>query len=68
MFLMKITIDNICLEYFGTLRQCEESKIMNSQIFSLQWLSNNNIIVCGENGLLKLFRLKNGMIAYATMS
>ncbi|XP_071571195.1 tRNA (34-2'-O)-methyltransferase regulator WDR6-like isoform X1 [Temnothorax nylanderi] len=45
---------------FGTLLQRMESKIMNSQIFSLQWLSNNKLIACGANGLLKLSRfIKN---------
>ncbi|KAL6261293.1 hypothetical protein P5V15_008815 [Pogonomyrmex californicus] len=45
----------ICKEYLGTLRQYEKGKIMNSQIFSLQWLSDNQLIACGANGLLKLF-------------
>ncbi|XP_011869820.1 PREDICTED: WD repeat-containing protein 6 [Vollenhovia emeryi] len=42
---------------FRTLRQCKEDKIMNSQILSLHWLSDNELIACGANGLLKLFWL-----------
>jgi len=54
---------NIFLEYLGTLQQfTEKNKIMNSQIFSLQWLDNQKFIACGVNGLLKLFWFsKNGV-------
>jgi len=51
---------NIFLEYLGTLKQfIEKNKIMNSQIFSLQWLDNHKFIACGANGLLKLFWFAN---------
>ncbi|XP_031827082.1 tRNA (34-2'-O)-methyltransferase regulator WDR6 isoform X2 [Nomia melanderi] len=32
-----------------------EEKLMDSQIFSIQWLENNKIIACGSNGILKIF-------------
>ncbi|KYN30635.1 WD repeat-containing protein 6 [Trachymyrmex septentrionalis] len=42
-------------EYLETLQQfTEKNKIMDSQILSLQWLNNSDLIACGANGLLKL--------------
>ncbi|XP_012154192.1 tRNA (34-2'-O)-methyltransferase regulator WDR6 isoform X3 [Megachile rotundata] len=32
-----------------------EEKIMESQILSIQWLGNNNLVACGLNGVLKIF-------------
>lgn len=37
------------------LRQLVEERIMESQIFSLQWLTDDTLIACGANGLLRLF-------------
>ncbi|XP_011143279.1 WD repeat-containing protein 6 isoform X2 [Harpegnathos saltator] len=37
------------------LHQVLEERIMESQIFSLQWLRDDTLIVCGANGLLKIF-------------
>ncbi|XP_053970887.1 WD repeat-containing protein 6 [Hylaeus volcanicus] len=37
------------------LERILEENIMDSQIFSIQWLQNNNVIACGLNGILKIF-------------
>ncbi|XP_076163612.1 tRNA (34-2'-O)-methyltransferase regulator WDR6-like isoform X1 [Ptiloglossa arizonensis] len=37
------------------LQHILEEKIMESQIFSVQWLQNNNAIVCDSTGILKIF-------------
>ncbi|XP_032663397.1 WD repeat-containing protein 6 isoform X2 [Odontomachus brunneus] len=37
------------------LHQILEERIMESQIFSLQWLRDDALIVCGANGLLRIF-------------
>ncbi|XP_076618371.1 tRNA (34-2'-O)-methyltransferase regulator WDR6-like isoform X1 [Colletes latitarsis] len=37
------------------LQQILEEKIMESRIFSVQWLQDNKVIVCGSNGILKIF-------------
>ncbi|KOC68853.1 WD repeat-containing protein 6 [Habropoda laboriosa] len=45
-------------EYDGTdkkLQQVFEEKIMESQIFSIQWLERNKLIACGINGMLRIF-------------
>ncbi|KAL0127151.1 hypothetical protein PUN28_005435 [Cardiocondyla obscurior] len=52
---------------FGTLQQCEKQKILNSQILSLQWLSNDKLIACGENGLIKIFWFKKNCICSNTV-
>ena len=36
------------------LQQIIEEKIMDSQIFSVQWLENNKLVICGINGILKI--------------
>ncbi|XP_076278928.1 trafficking protein particle complex subunit 31 isoform X2 [Lasioglossum baleicum] len=44
--------------YKATVKKLElilEEKIMNSQIFSVQWLQDNKVIACGSNGILKIF-------------
>lgn len=37
------------------LLQILEEKIMESQILSVQWLENNKLVICGMNGILKIF-------------
>ncbi|XP_015430355.1 PREDICTED: WD repeat-containing protein 6 [Dufourea novaeangliae] len=37
------------------LQQLFEKKIMDSQIFSIQWLQNDKVIACGSRGMLKIF-------------
>lgn len=37
------------------LLQILEEKIMESQILSVQWLENNKLVICGINGILKIF-------------
>ncbi|XP_014467979.1 PREDICTED: WD repeat-containing protein 6 isoform X2 [Dinoponera quadriceps] len=37
------------------LHQVLEERIMESQIFSLQWLRDDTLIACGANGLLRIF-------------
>ncbi|XP_017754598.1 PREDICTED: WD repeat-containing protein 6 [Eufriesea mexicana] len=37
------------------LDQILEEKIMESQILSVQWLENNKLVICGINGVLKIF-------------
>ena len=36
------------------LQQIMEEKMMDSQIFSVQWLENNKLVICGMNGILKI--------------
>ncbi|KAK2584051.1 hypothetical protein KPH14_006501 [Odynerus spinipes] len=36
------------------LQQILNEKVMDSKIFSLQWLRNDAVIVCGENGCLRV--------------
>ncbi|XP_076754187.1 tRNA (34-2'-O)-methyltransferase regulator WDR6-like isoform X2 [Xylocopa sonorina] len=37
------------------LQKILEEKIMEHQIFSVQWLKTNEIVICGINGILKIF-------------
>lgn len=50
---------NILLEIVNIntrhLHQVLEERIMESQIFSLQWLRDDALIACGANGLLRIF-------------
>lgn len=50
---------NILLEITNTntrhLHRVLEERIMESQIFSLQWLRDDALIACGASGLLKIF-------------
>ncbi|XP_015190391.1 PREDICTED: WD repeat-containing protein 6 isoform X2 [Polistes dominula] len=39
------------------LHQILEKKIMKSKIFSLQWLKNDRMLVCGENGSLLILAI-----------
>lgn len=49
------------------LQQLVEERIMESQIFSLQWLKDDTLIVCGANGLLKIFNFTiSGMRIFIT--
>lgn len=54
-----IQLENMLLEIINTntrhLHQLVEERIMESQIFSLQWLRNDALIACGANGLLRIF-------------
>lgn len=57
---------NIILEIISAntshLQQLVEERIMDSQIFSLQWLREDALIACGANGLLRIFNFTiNGM-------
>jgi len=58
-FLIILFNQNILLEIINAntwhLQQRVEERIMESQIFSLQWLKNDTLIACGANGLLKIF-------------
>ncbi|XP_071877534.1 tRNA (34-2'-O)-methyltransferase regulator WDR6-like [Bombus fervidus] len=42
------------------LQQIIETKIMESQIFSVQWLGDNKLVICGLNGILKIFNFTEG--------
>lgn len=45
------------------LQQIIEEKIMDSQIFSVQWLENNKLVICGINGILKIIGIaEEGLI------
>lgn len=46
------------------LQQIIETKIMESQIFSVQWLGDNKLVICGLNGILKIFNFTEGGIFY----
>lgn len=37
---------------------------MESQIFSVQWLGDNKLVICGLNGILKIFNFTEGGIFY----
>lgn len=37
------------------LQLIAEDKIMESQIFSVHWLRNDELVACGSNGILKIF-------------
>ncbi|XP_017887106.1 WD repeat-containing protein 6 [Ceratina calcarata] len=37
------------------LKQIFEKEMMNSKILSVHWLENNNLVICGMDGVLKMF-------------
>lgn len=39
------------------LHQILEAKVMESKIFSLQWLKDNTMLVCGKNGCLRILTI-----------
>ncbi|XP_015592338.1 WD repeat-containing protein 6 [Cephus cinctus] len=48
------------------LKQIVEKKVMDSKIFSMRWLSNNTLLLCGVKGNLKIIEISSNEIVSQT--